>query len=530
MGYEVPGLDWSDGRLLPAFQSVQHLDVYDIRAASRDVQLAITTLTGLINRPRPRVYLITESEDIYWLQHLFQSVPQDAASVTGNAVLDALLTSYRENVDGVIIYDPGLVDSINIATTLAGQRDGLVVSPDLAQRLQDSYQLSLLVDLRTYQWRTRLQAYHWAQQNLLAASSGRMLAGLGPDNVSGLRAFLVATRTFVYWLDSRSYLPDFSDGLLSERALMQQIYASLPQGGLHLGWFIDESSGVYLTSQVAMTVLATDMCSNLEIWTAIQPEALSSQARTNNIPSADNKVYVSFTISDGDNVQYCQHRLLALWQDEARGSLPIGWTIAPALLHAAPTLAAYYLASATPNDELIAGPSGAGYIFPSHWPVERLPQFLQLTGQLMQALGLTTLELLDSALWESIGLPLLSDIRLSGMTCIDAASQQRIVQALVPYGLQGVLSGAGLLTPRWQKVEGLPFYHNLGLAGSVDQAVKLIKVAAATNIQRPLFLNVYILAWSMTPSQLQQVVQQLGSDYEFLLPYQLLAMLAPTIR
>src|SRR5581483_11578336 len=260
MSYEVPDLDWSDGRMLPAFQTVQHLDIYDIQAASRDIQLAATTLAGIINRPCPRVFLIGNNEDAYWLQHLFEAVPQDAAHPGGNDALQALLAAYHESITGLIIYDPNLVDTINVATTLAGQRDAGVVSPELAQSLQDTYKLPVLVDLRTYHWRSRVQAYHWAQQNLLDGASARMLAGLGPDNVSGLRSFLVATRTFVYWLDSRNYLPDLSDGLLSERGLMQQICSAFLPGGVHLGWFIDESSGVHLTSQAAMTVLATDNC------------------------------------------------------------------------------------------------------------------------------------------------------------------------------------------------------------------------------------------------------------------------------
>ena len=47
------------------------------------------------------------------------------------------------------------------------------------------------------------------------------------------------------------------------------------------------------------------------------------------------------------------------------GSVPLGWTISPVLQEAAPTLAAYYARTASPNDALIAGPSGAGYILPS---------------------------------------------------------------------------------------------------------------------------------------------------------------------
>src|SRR5437588_10645378 len=101
-------------------------------------------------------------------------------------------------------------------------------------------------------------------------------------------------------------------------------------------------------------------------------------------------------MSEGDNLQYNQHRMAQLWRDPARGSVPIGWTISPALIQVAPAMAAYYLRTATPQDELLAGPSGAGYMLPSRWPGEQLPAFLPLTGQLLQRMHLATLQVLDS--------------------------------------------------------------------------------------------------------------------------------------
>lgn len=532
MSDNVADLLWPAGNMLPVFQTPQHLDIYDIRGASHDVQLAITTLTGIVNRPQPRVYLITGDDDIFWLKQALSMIPQDAPALTGNEVLEAMLTAYRQPIQGLIVYDPAVIDTVNVATTLAGQRDGIVVSPSQAQELENMFHLPVLVDLRTYKWRTRLQAYHWAQQNLLSNASSRLVAGLAPATLTGLRSFLVATRTFVYWLDSRNYGPDFSDGLLSERALMRQILASFSPGMLHLGWFIDESSGVSLTSRVAMGVLASDYCINLEVWSAVRPQipAIIQSASSVEAPVASQKVYLSFTISDGDNLQYCQHHMLRLWCDQVRGSLPIGWTISPALIEAAPALAAYYMSSATAEDELIAGPSGAAYMFPAHWPAEQLAPFLQRTGLLMQTMGLTTLEVLDTDCWQSSGLPLLSLFRLTGMSFTNIERQRRFVQELVPFGLRSMLSGAGVVTASWKKIDGIPLYRNLGLANSAANAIKLIKGATLLHKNRPLFLNIYMLAWTITLADLKQVIEQLGEGYKVVLPRTLLAMLAETIE
>ncbi len=531
----IPGIDWSAERMLPKFQTPQHLTIYDIRHASPAGQLSIATLVGLINRPQPQVYLLFTDDDEFWLKELAASIPQQMAPASNDDALEGLLSEYRSSTKGMIIYDPGCIDSINVATTMAGQQDAIVVSPEQAQALQEPHKLPVLADLREHHWGSRLQAYDWALHNLLNGASSRVVAGLNPDldprNPFGLRTFVVATRAFVYYLDSRHFLPNLTDGLQSERGLMEHILKSYGPDTVHLGWFIDESSGVTLTSNAAIPVLATDAFTNLEIWTSIAPEAAASTAPASPAatePAVDaNKVYLSFTVSDGDNLQYIQHRMLRLWRDPARGSFPLGWTFSPALSQAAPAMAAYYLHSATPNDELVAGPSGAGYMFPSRWPSEQLPPFLQRTGQLMKDLGMTAIQVLDVDLLHGLGIPIISDLLQTGMAFRDESLQQLFAQTLTGFGLGGILSGSGMATPQWNiHNQNIPVYQNLGLASHASQAVGMVKGAAAKIQERPLFLNLYILAWSMTPSDIKQVIQQLGSGYELVKPSTLLSMLA----
>ncbi|HVB62838.1 MAG TPA: GxGYxYP domain-containing protein [Ktedonobacteraceae bacterium] len=529
-------LDWPADRLLPQFQTPQHLTVYDIRKASSAVQLSVSTLAGLINRPRPQVYLLASDEDAFWLQQLAAAIPHETSPASNDDALAAMLAAFPNYAKGLIIHNTAFPDSINIATMMAGQQDGVVVSQDQVAALQASYQLPILADLRTQQWQQRASAYDWARQNLLQGASTRIIAGLDPKICAGVRAFLVATRAFIYWLDSRDFLPDPRDRWQSERGLMQQILSSFAGQAVHLGWFIDEASGVSLTSLAAIPVLATDFMTNLETWTAIAPAA--PPARGASLPpspvGADlsrppipGKVYLSFTVSDGDNLQYIQHRMLRLWRDPARGSFPLGWTFSPIMAQAAPAMSAWYLDTATPNDELMAGPSGAGYMFPSYWPADQLPAFLQRTGQSMQKSGMTQIEMLDAGFLQSLGIPFLGDLLHPGMKLSDHAMQKNIANTLAAFSITGIFSGSGVIfRPSWHVIDGTPVYENLGLAGSVSQTVSMVKLATATFLKRPLFLNIYILAWSMTPSTIKQAIEQLGSDYEVVTPGTLLAMLA----
>jgi len=369
---------------------------------------------------------------------------------------------------------------------------------------------------------------------------------------AALRSFLVANRIFVYWLDSSSS---------AEQSLVKQIYNVFPAEAVHLGWFIDEPSGVKLTSNAALPVLATDFSTNLEVWASVPATTSIAQSHPGGqVGSIDSsRVYVSFTVSDGDNLQYVQHRMLQRWQDPARGSFPLGWTISPVLSQAAPAMAAYYVRTATANDEFIAGPSGAGYMYPSQWPQQQLASFLQRTVQMMRSMNLTTLEVLDVSDDDANGTSILDILRqavssLASLTSpgsivdilqqvipaleanipglrgsqlfSNAALQTLYTQALSSPGFCGILSGAGVKIPGLTYSSGgIPIFYNLGLADSVQTTVDLVKSSTFILKQRPLFLNVYLLAWKMGPSDIKQVIQQLGSGYEVVKPGTLLKMI-----
>src|SRR5260370_27388600 len=121
------------------------------------------------------------------------------------------------------------MDSVNVATTLAGQRDCVVVSPAQAETLQGPpHHLPVVADLRIYQWKSRVQAYLWAERNLLKSATPNIVTGLDPKIAGALRSFLVATRAFCYWLDARNVLPGLIEWLITRLLLMTLMLTSFP--------------------------------------------------------------------------------------------------------------------------------------------------------------------------------------------------------------------------------------------------------------------------------------------------------------
>ena len=94
---------------------------------------------------------------------------------------------------------------------------------------------------------------------------------------------------------------------------------------------------------------------------------------------------VSFLFSDGDNIgTYDQQTLLDVnhFGSVQRGQVPIGWTVAPALVELDPALMAHLYTNSTVLDEFVAGPSGVGYAYPDVLPNGE--QFASVTNAIME--------------------------------------------------------------------------------------------------------------------------------------------------
>jgi len=75
-------------------------------------------------------------------------------------------------------------------------------------------------------------------------------------------------------------------------------------------------------------------------------------------------IYYSYYGGDFDGSSWIYKYMPAIWSDPARGTLPISWAINPNLARRVGHSLAWIRATATNNDDFIAGDNGAGYLFP----------------------------------------------------------------------------------------------------------------------------------------------------------------------
>lgn len=94
------------------------------------------------------------------------------------------------------------------------------------------------------------------------------------------------------------------------------------------------------------------------------------------------KTFVAIYVGDYDSAAWVYQMMPHLWDDPARGEIPLGWAINPNLADRFGPGMAYLRATATANDFFVAGDNGAGYLNPGNLVEPRkhsgLPSGLEL--------------------------------------------------------------------------------------------------------------------------------------------------------
>ena len=631
------GVSWPARQELPTFARPERLDALFMAGDTpTDVQLLVTTLQGLVNRGRPEIYII-----------------KGEAGEGPRTWLDDSGVRYQEHTDpwqvvkkhigrakGVVVYDPAIVESINVATTIAGLEDAVIASPELAEKLTAApYRKRVLDDLRG-RFTSNIEATEWQFEHLWPRTSHRVVLGINPgqsapipdDNwkdfaevlreerpirdssnrdvyeidlssfaggeklylrfqdsqpsdgwggalhkltltadgepvaefvagdeteraslfdrgAAGFKPpsddgdshrFADGTTYFVYELtvpagaqqlsasldlfnqflvsasktapavssDDRipasQQLRDYAVALKAmpfwlgsndspeEAALMSRIFGSCERGTPYLGWFSGEFAGVKLASAEGIYVLAADFLENSTVHGGFRAPIRPQPRAT--APALENKIYLTFTFAEGDNVQYCQHRMRVLWDDAGRGSVPLNWSVSPLLVDLAPLIVSHYLTTATPNDLLVAGPSGAGYFYPSFWPQDHLPTFLAQNKPYFDKLGLDMIYALDDipALEEASATAYADELGVDGIAFAMWAEQS-----------ETTIMADGRLPVSTQ-------------IAHTDRAEVLRRIRSNAEVfdgSKPLFVAVAVAAWDQTPSDVAWIMDQLGEEF-----------------
>lgn len=457
---------WPASRIVPEFEQIHTLRVLSLPSdAQSDEAVSLASLQGLINNPRPRLYVEVTAGDVFWAHHALPGVKEEPLAVPPTVsaacgvqpatllfvsvrLLCTVLRTFPGVVRGLVIDDPALPATIDVATTLAGQDHAMVVTPEQASFFEGApFHFKVLANLNNENWTSDIQAYTWEFDHLWAKSDHRLLFSLDPSISLNLREYAVATDGFVFWLHP-SENPD--------RALLKKILAAAVPDTPVLGWWTNEPAGVALASQYQHFTVATDFMDNLSVFGAFAPPTQLKQTAPNPLPKLSPRVYYSVQFSDGDNLQYMEHRLRQIWANLDRGTVPASYTVQPWATEMAPTILEYYYQTATADNFFVTGPSGPGYFYPEDWPAGALDNLLHLGVGLLKTDDIPFVEVWNYG-------------NTNGPELAEYAS------VLHP---EALLLGEGSSTGGIAALDGTLAITNVGFPTTVAQAVSLLEPLA----------------------------------------------------
>jgi hypothetical protein len=470
-------------------EPAQRITVLDVGAMPPGEQLLALSLQGLVNRTQPRIWVISQFQDERWLKRLLGEERERVDCPS----LEALLRDFGGAAEGAIVYDPAEPHSVNVATTLAGVRDGLIATRELAER----YDLRVLEDLRG-QCADPVAAYERALEDCWPALNHRAAACLLPS-IPAPRDYLIQHRLFTFWLDAeREFRVPPEQMLFFERLLSR-----LPKHAAIHGWWQDgdeggigEWRGVHVSSQYAKATVCTVGAYNLSaLCGEAMPEPPTQQPKT--YGSLAPEVYISFIISDGDNFGMNLYSVVGgLWEQPLRGKIPVGWGFCPTQVELTPGPVRYWYETATEND-LLFTMDGLGYVYPEVYgsalgDIEGCyGEFLSLTQPYMERLGHRHLWFLGG----SARAPQMAEaLRLDGLFGeYGVPAEQR-------HEMLGETAAIWVDLNPWEK----PWTE-------VDVLVERIR--QRTPPTRPAFLLCGTNGFSIGPNQIAEIIRALGPGY-----------------
>ncbi|HLC04551.1 MAG TPA: hypothetical protein VJK02_16065 [Anaerolineales bacterium] len=523
-------------------------------------RLIATSLQGLVNREGPRLFLdfgifddpsARRTNEDFLPEAIWRDKFRDVLGnqdqhnlsyyrkkhglrVVSARDLEAAILQYRSALTGVVVWDPALPDTVNVALMLAGLENLLVVSPEKTTWVEETLGLKVHHDLRG-RWKDRITLYRWAFTYLFPRCREGWIACIEPAwQRPEFTDYIVQHKVFVFSLSSESKnalfragqtillmlvggpfglrnaifdlhfeplikmlglwlmglgSPETRQALRIHRAVKACPYPTI------FGWHTardDELAFMLLLSASNLRLVPSHMAGNFSFHSQLPGPSKFEQHHIDPASvTLEEKTYLTFTLSDGDQLVLMNTGQLGNWRRAERGRVPFNWEIQPLLVELAPALLEQYYETRRESDYLVAGPSGAGYIIP---PLNtRRESFLEETGRICRA----------------------ADVRV--FTPYIGDPPRRLVEEYgrMPGSVLGFIGGyAHFGRIPMYSVHGRPwlayawpYFQNVWDSGEqVLQAVRRLVEAAEP---RPRFVAVHLFAYRTTLRDVHEFVQTL---------------------
>jgi GxGYxYP putative glycoside hydrolase C-terminal domain/GxGYxYP_N second domain/GxGYxYP third domain len=300
-------------------------------------------------------------------------------------------------LNGYVLYDRAVnSDSINMATSIAGVTNAIIVDPATLTYATAAH-LPLIAD-------TRNMTYSQVYSQYASQFNKNMLFHQDTTKNNALRDYSIMNHGFMFYTD-----PTDLAAYASSQNHQGRIY----------GWGPNEYDLFSQASQNNQQVAASNWSwssSTTSKWQV--PLAKQPYHAPFNVAAESGKHYVAFVMSDGDNVQ----SLTGGWATDPRwfgspyrGDFDMTWDLTSTLGEMNPVAFNYYYQHASNGEHMdsFVSAHGAGTSFPSQYPDNA--GLVDSISASMEAADQRVISILDSSYDTSTLYPILDDPQVMGM-------------------------------------------------------------------------------------------------------------------
>ena len=451
----------------------------------------IATLQGNIaSKSENQIYILTPNEPDYeiWLKDLKKNYKVKFKKVNNPW---ALLDKFKKYIDGYVLYSTVKEHSLNNACTMASLHNSIVVDESIEHIINSHGINNMIEDCRNTD-------KYWAFNNLWNSGLNHStVIELPSDKFIPLRDYAILSKSLIF------YEKDVNDSSLREK-----IFSSMDEGGRILGWGPDEHTNVSISSKYGIDMIAADWCYNLSVLSSYKSRP-QSQKIDNNFKEEDGVHYVTFIMSDGDNMQWLlgSNFTMKNWFGSPyRGNFNLGWSISPSIYNLAPTVFnKYYQAvySSKYKDYFVVPASGNGYMYPSKYPYEKLGDYTKRLNDYMSEVDQKYVLILDDEafykkyLWDKYT----CNPNIDGLLYLNYNKNNAYAGKIIWSNNKPIISCRDLL---WGGLE-----DENQLITNINTRID----SGYTNIKDPnSYTFVYVHVWSNTMDNVNNVVNKLNKN------------------
>lgn len=354
---------------------LKSLNVISAGSLNDEQKVLVATLQGIAAKSlSEQIYIDEGGPSTIWTNYLKSHYNIKIS----NKTFSELITRYKslDIMKGYIIYNRSANKrSLTAATALCGPMDAIAVDKSIENDIILMGITNKLLDVSD-------KNEKWVYENYPQEFSKEIAAELSPDINHHLRDYISLTNAFTFY-----------DGISNWRT---NILQNMDAGAYCFGYGDNEFRMVENASQQGISMLPTDMAANLAPLSSIyNTEGLKQRAPVTDVVTEENVHYVTFLVSDGDNIAYNLWSQQQYFSNPLRGNFAVGYTISPSLYDLAPAVLRWYFENSTENDYFICGPSGSSYIFPSKMPSDKLETYTEKLNDFLDKTGLNICNILD---------------------------------------------------------------------------------------------------------------------------------------